>query len=94
MKGGGGTFELREYRGEGFHGPLRGHDQCAVVAVGGLGEFAGDDDGFEGGGVGVTVVQYGDVDGVEGDGGAAVGWVEGVGGEEESVGVVGAGLGL
>lgn len=50
------TFELRKYHAEGFHSPLGGHDECAVVGVGGLAKFAGDDGGFESGGVGVAVV--------------------------------------
>lgn len=81
------TFELRKYHAEGFHSPLGGHDECAVVGVGGLIKFAGDDGGFESGSVGVAVVQDGDVDGVEGDGGVAVGWVKRVRGEVDFVGV-------
>lgn len=89
------TLQLREHRAECLHGPLRGDDQCAVaVVIGGRVEFAGDDESFEGGGVGVVVVQGGDVDRVKGDDGVAVGWLEGVGGEVDSVGVVGAGFRL
>lgn len=34
------TFELGEHGTKGFHGPLRSHNECAVVAVGGVVEFA------------------------------------------------------
>lgn len=64
------------------------------MVVYGAVEFAGEDDSFKGGGVGVAVVQDGDVDGVERDGGATIGGLEGVSGEVEVVGVGGAGFGF
>lgn len=64
------------------------------MVVCGAVEFAGEDDSLKGGGAGVAVVQDGDVDGVERDGGVTIGGLEGVGGEEEVVGVGGAGFSL
>lgn len=86
------SFELLEHGAEGLDGALGGDDECAVAAVGGGSlrgglEAAGDDDGLEGGGVGVVVVEDGDEDWEEGGGRGGRGGEEGVGCEVGFVGV-------